>query len=144
MNDNKRVPVQTIKCDKAVVGVTKGKVLYLRKEGSTKQGGDFFKITNTIGEGGSCTCYEATLLGEKKNGRLKEFYPLDSVSGKAPFSLVRNEFNHIVSTEETKEAFTVARNDFVEPYHLLRNVMAENKKNADFTSFIPDFSIYYA
>lgn len=144
MNDNKRVSVQTIKCDKTVVGVTKGKVLYLRKEGSTKQGGDFFKITNTIGEGGSCACYEATLLGEKKNGRLKEFYPLDSVSGKAPFSLVRNEFNHIVSTEETKEAFNVARNDFVESYHLLRNVMAENKKNADFTSFIPDFSIYYA
>ena len=144
MNDNKRIPVQTIRCDKAVVGVTKGKVLYLRKEGSTKQGGDFFKITKDIGGGGSCECYEATLLGEKKNGRLKEFYPLDSIAGQATFSLVRNEFNHIVATEETKEAFRVARNDFVESYHLLRNVMAENKKNADFTSFIPDFSIYYA
>ena len=144
MNDNQRVPVQTIKCDKAVAGVTKGKVLYLRKEGSAKTGGDFFKITNTIGEGGSCVCYEATLLGEKKNGRLKEFYPLDSVSGRASFSLVRNEFNHVVSTEETKEAFKVTRHDFIESYHLLRNVMAENNKNAHFTSFIPDFSIYYA
>ena len=144
MNDNKRISVQTIKCDKAIVGVTKGKILYLRKEGSTKQGGDFFKITKDIGGGGSCECYEATLLGEKKNGRLKEFYPLDSIASKATFSLVRNEFNHIVATEETKEAFRVARNDFVESYHLLRNVMAENKKNADFTSFIPDFSIYYA
>ena len=144
MNDTNRIPVQTIKCDKTIVGITRGKVLYLRKEGSTKQGGDYFKITKTIGEGGSCACYEATLLGEKKNGRLKEFYPLDSVAGNAPFALVRNQLNHIVSTEETKEAFIAARNDFIESYHLLRNVMTENKKNADFTSFIPDYTIYYA
>ena len=144
MYEKKRIPIQTIKCDKAAAGVARGKVLYLRKEGSAKQGGDFFRISDFIGEGGSCVCYEATLVGEKKTGRLKEFYPLDSVSGGAPFSLMRSERNHIVASEDTRQAFLDARNEFVESYHLLRNVMAENRNNADFTSFIPDFSVYYA
>lgn len=144
MNGSQRSPVQPIKCDKAAAGANKGKFLYLRKEGPAKQGGDFFKIGRSIGEGGSCICYEATLVGEKKTGRLKEFYPLDGVSGNGPFSLVRNERNQVVATEETQEAFRAALDDFIHAYHLLREVMAANKRNADFTSFIPDFSIYYA
>ena len=144
MNDNKRTPIQSVKCDKATAGVTKGKVLYLRKAFSTKPGGDFFKITDTVDETAACVCYEATLIGEKKNGRLKEFYPIDCPSGNAPFSLVRTERNHVVATEETKEEFKSVRNDFTESYRMLRDIMAENKKNSDFTSFIPDFSVYYA
>ena len=143
MNENRRVPVRTVRCDQAAVGMPKGKVLYLKKDGPAGKGGDFFKIGNKVGEGGSCVCYEATLIGEKKTGRLKEFYPANGDPGEVMFSLVRDERNHIVPAEETRDAFKLARDEFVASYHLLRDIMAANKKNADFTSFIPDFSIYY-
>jgi len=141
---NNRSAIKSISCDKSIVGMARGKVLYLRREGSADRGGDYFKINGTIGEGGSCVCYEATLLGEKKTGRLKEFYPLESLNENSPFLLERSEKNHLIATEKTTESFLTARADFVKSYHLLREVMQKNKNNADFTSFIPDFSVYYA
>ena len=142
MNDS-RIPVRTVKCDKKVAGVTRGRVIYLRKDGFDGQGGEFFKITDSdegIPKGGSCICYNAVLIKEKKQGKLKEFYPLDE-----SLRLTRREEdNHIVPAEETKAAFKRARDSFVESYHLLRHVMAKHRKNAELTSFIPDFSIYYA
>ena len=144
MDETKRIPMQTITCSKTAAGISKGKVIYLRREGSDRRGGDHFKITSTVGEGGSCVCYEATLLNEKKTGRLKEFYPLYGSAENTPFSLVRTKRNHLVSAEDTKDAFLAARAEFVQSYHLLRDAMAKHSKNNEFTSFIPDFSIYYA
>ncbi len=142
--NNQRTPIKSISCDKNTIGFTRGKVVYLRKEGAIDKGGDYFKINRVVGEGGSCVCYDATLIGEKKTGRLKEFYPQECLKKEAAFLLQRDEQNHIVALEETKEAFLSARTEFVASYQLLRNVIEKNKNNSDFTSFIPDFSIYYA
>ena len=142
--NNQRTPIKSISCDKKTLGITRGRVICLRREGSSDKGGDFFKINGIVGEGGSCVCYDATLIGERKTGRLKEFYPQECLKKDAPFSLERDAQNHIIASEDTKAAFISARTDFVESYHLLRNVIEKNKNNSDFTSFIPDFSIYYA
>ncbi len=141
---NSRIPLKTVACDKNITGVSKGKVIYLRKEGSRAKGGEYFKINKTVGGGGSCVCYEATLLSENKTGRLKEYYPCPEANSDFKFELRRNSENQLVATEKTKDGFLSAREDFVHSYHLLREVMRANKNNADFTTFIPDFSIYYA
>ena len=141
--NNQRTLIKSIPCKKNPYGITRGRVIYLRREGSMDKGGDFFKINDVIGEGGSCVCYDATLLGEGKTGRLKEFYPIQSSHKDISFVLKRDERNNIVATNDTKEAFIDARTEFVESYHLLRKVMEKKKNNSDFTSFIPDFSIYY-
>lgn len=143
MND-KRTPIKSISCDKKHLGISRGKIIYLRKEGTDAQSGEYFKINSVIGEGGSCICYDATLIGEKKTGRLKEFYPLESLKKDSPFLLERNERNQIIAALHTQESFLAIRREFVESYHLLRDVMEKNKNNSDFISFIPDFSIYYA
>ena len=79
MSSTKRTPMQDIPCDKRVTGVAKGKILYLRRdgEGSPGKSCDCFLIRDDGHHGGSCVCYTATLLGEEKTGRLKEFYPMD-------------------------------------------------------------------
>lgn len=141
---NNRAPVRSIPCDKGALGITRGKVIFLRREGSHSKGGDFFKINKIIGEGGSCICYEVTLVGEGKTGRLKEFYPLECRGQGGVFSLSRSEKNHVIASPETKDAFVSACEEFVKPYHALRGVIEKNKGNSGFTSFIPDFSIYYA
>ena len=141
--NNQRIPVKSISCNKNTFGITRGKIIYLRREGSLDNGGDFFKINSVAGEGGSCVCYEATLIGEGKTGRLKEFYPLECSKMGMPFSLERDAQNHIVASEKTKEAFISARTEFVESYHNLRKVIEKNKNNSDFTNFISDFTIYY-
>ena len=140
---NKRTPIKSIPCDKKALGITRGKVIYLRREGS-KSGGEYFKINGIVGEGGSCVCYDATSMGEKKTGRLKEFYPTECIKSGESFMLERSEQNHIIATEETRSSFASALEEFTEAYHLLREVIEKNKNNSDFTSFIPDFSIYYA
>ena len=142
--NGQRTPIKSIVCDKKVLGTARGRVLYLRREGISEKSGDYFKINRVVGEGGSCVCYEATLIGEGKTGRLKEFYPLASAKKGAAFSLERNAYNHVVASSGTEEAFSAAREEFVESYHMLRQVMEKNKNNSDFTSFIPDFSVYYA
>ena len=126
---NQRTVIKTISCDKKTLGISRGKVIYLRREGAVEGGGDYFKINGVVGEGGSCVCYEATLMGEGKTGRLKEFYPRECLKKDAPFILERNTQNHIVATEETKEAFLSMRSDFIESYHLLRKVIEKNKNN---------------
>lgn len=141
MEKQQRTPIATIPCDKAVTGIARGRVLHLRREGSGNKGGDYFKILQTAGEGGSCVCYDATMLGERKTGRLKEFYPIAEVM---PYTLVRSEKNYVAATEESKANFALARDEFVESYHLLREIMEKKKKASDFCNFIPDFSIYYA
>ena len=83
-------------------------------------------------------------MGEKKTGRLKEFYPTECIKSGESFMLERSEQNHIIATEETRSSFASALEEFTEAYHLLREVIEKNKNNSDFTSFIPDFSIYYA
>ena len=138
---NNRAPVRSIPCDKSMLGITRGKVIFLRREGTHSKGGDFFKINKILGEGGSSICYEATLVGEGKTGRLKEFYP---ARRGGDISLLRSGENHVVASPETKDAFISVRDEFVKPYYALRSVIEKNKGNSGFTSFIPDFSIYYA
>ena len=137
--DKLRLPVKSVSCD----GVSEEKVLYLRKKSAQQKGGDCFKIHRVLGEGASCICYEATLVGENKTGRLKEFYPYEALQKNAPFLLERNETNHIVSTESCRENFMAARKEFVEPYQLLQDT-EKQKNDSDFTNFIPDFTIYEA
>ena len=142
--NNQRTFIKSISCDKNTLGVTRGKVICLRREGTSNRGVDYFKINGIVGQGGACVCYDATLMGEGKTGRLKEFYPTSCFKRGGCFALERDSQNHIIASEEISEDFALAKKEFVEAYHVLRGVMEKNKNNSDFTSFIPDFSIYYA
>ena len=82
---SERIPMGIIKSNKELTGVSRGKIIYLRREGA-KGSKDFFKINSVAGEGQSCVCYDATLIGEGKTGRLKEFYPYACVKENASFS----------------------------------------------------------
>lgn len=110
-------------------------MLYLRREGAGERC-DLFVVHKVLGDGGSTVCYEALLTDEKKLGRLKEFYP---VGASCPFSLARTAENHVVSTDKHL-AFAHAREEFLAPWRLLRDLM---QTHADLAGFIPDFSIYY-
>ena len=140
---SQRIPIKSIRTDKELTGASRGKIIFLRREGA-KSSKDFFKINSVIGEGQSCICYEATLIGEGKTGRLKEFYPAVSLGKNAPYMLTRTDKNYVVAAKTGKEVFVSERDEYIKSYHFLRSVMEKNKANADFTSFIPDFSIYYA
>lgn len=142
--NNQRAFIKSISCDKNVLGVSRGKVIGLRREGTSNRGVDYFKINSIVGQGGACVCYDATLMGEGKTGRLKEFYPTTCFKLGGSSLLERDEQNHIIAAEEISDDFALAKKEFVEAYHILRGVMEKNKNNSDFTSFIPDFSIYYA
>lgn len=109
-----------------------GTIMLSRNEdGSSPE--EYF-IKSVIGEGGSTVCYEAirTLKdGIVETGKLKEFYPVDSVAGKQAwyYSLERLSNGQLVAGTGTVRKFDEMCKDYLSAYKLLRKVMVDNPKN---------------
>ena len=107
-----------------------------------------YSITDIIGEGSSTVCYEATRIlkdGTKETGKLKEFYPIDSVFGneKWYYSLERLSNGQLVPGAGTVRKFGEMCEDYLSTYRLLKKVMADNPKNEILKGYIQYGEILY-
>ena len=100
----------------------KGTVLHLRRENSRHS--DDWTILNRIGEGGSSVCYTATT--GKKQGRLKEFNPIDR-------SVDAGSMNSFLAAYRTLEAVKAkdthyqVLNNYIPHYELLFSTDEEGR-----------------
>lgn len=105
-------------------------------------------VKSVIGEGGSTVCYEAAHIlkdGSEETGKLKEFYPVDSVSGKQAwyYSLERLPSGQLVPCAGTIRKFDDMCREYLSTYKLLRKVMADNPKNEVLKNYIQQGEILY-
>lgn len=123
-----------------------GTIMLSRNEdGSSPE--EYF-IKSVIGEGGSTVCYEATRTlkdGVVETGKLKEFYPVDSVVGNQAwyYSLERLPNGQLVPGTGTIRKFDEMCKDYLSTYKLLRKVMVDNPKNEILKSYIQHGEILY-
>ena len=123
-----------------------GTIMLSRNEdGSSPE--EYF-IKSVIGEGGSTVCYEATRTlkdGVVETGKLKEFYPVDSVVGNRAwyYSLERLPNGQLVPGAGTIRKFDEMCKDYLSTYKLLRKVMVDNPKNEILKSYIQHGEILY-
>lgn len=94
-----------------------------------------YHINKMISAGASAVCYEA-YHDNSGMGILKEFYPLEV------HSLVRDENGQLICrediTEENKK-YEQLLNDYLQPYQMMLDI----RSNAEISSFIPPFEIFY-
>ena len=105
-------------------------------------------IKSVIGEGGSSVCYEAARRlpdGGEETGKLKEFYPADSVSGDRTwyYSLERLPDGQLVPGEGTTKKFREMCEDYLGTYRLMKKVMADNPENEVLKNYIQHGEILY-
>lgn len=123
-----------------------GTIMLSRNEdGSSPE--EYF-IKSVIGEGGSTVCYEATRTlkgGIVETGKLKEFYPVDSVIGNQDwyYSLERLPNGQLIPGAGTIRKFDEMCKDYLSTYKLLRKVMVDNPKNEILKSYIQHGEILY-
>ena len=123
-----------------------GSIMLSRNEdGSSPE--EYF-IKSVIGEGGSTVCYEATRTlkdGIVETGKLKEFYPVDSVVGNQAwyYSLERLPNGQLVPGAGTVRKFDEMCQDYLSTYKLLRKVMVDNPKNEILKGYIQHGEILY-
>lgn len=123
-----------------------GSIMLSRNEdGSSPE--EYF-IKTVIGEGGSTVCYEATRTlknGIVETGKLKEFYPVDSVVGSHAwyYSLERLSNGQLVPGTGTVRKFDEMCQDYLSTYKLLRKVMVDNPKNEILKGYIQHGEILY-
>ena len=123
-----------------------GSIMLSRNEdGSAPE--EYF-IKSVIGEGGSSVCYEAVRIlkdSTVETGKLKEFYPVDSVVGNKAwyYSLERLPNGQLVPGAGTIRKFDEMCRDFLSTYRLLKKVMADNPKNEILKSYIQHGEILY-
>ena len=123
-----------------------GSIMLSRNEdGSSPE--EYF-IKSVIGEGGSTVCYEATRTlkdGIVETGKLKEFYPVDSVVGNQAwyYSLERLPNGQLVPGVGTVRKFDEMCKDYLSTYKLLRKVMVDNPKNEILKGYIQHGEILY-
>lgn len=123
-----------------------GSIMLSRNEdGSSPE--EYF-IKSVIGEGGSTVCYEATRTlkdGIVETGKLKEFYPVDSVVGNQAwyYSLERLPNGQLVPGAGTVRKFGEMCKDYLSTYKLLRKVMVDNPKNEILKGYIQHGEILY-
>jgi serine/threonine protein kinase len=77
-----------------------------------------WEIISLVGEGASAVCYFAR--SGKKQGRLKEFYPLSSIS------LIRDEKNQLVPSESDIEKFRKMCAEYENSFKILDKIRNEN------------------
>ena len=132
--------------EKSVRKCLTGSIMLSRNEdGSFPE--EYF-IKSVIGEGGSTICYEATRTlkdGIVETGKLKEFYPIDSVVGNKAwyYSLERLPNGQLVPGTGTVRKFDEMCKDYLSTYKLLRKVMVDNPKNEILKGYIQHGEILY-
>jgi len=123
-----------------------GTIMLSRNEdGSSPE--EYF-IKSVIGEGGSTVCYEATRTlkdGVVETGKLKEFYPVDSVVGNQAwyYSFERLPNGQLVPGAGTIRKFDEMCKDYLSTYKLFRKVKVDNSKNEILKSYIQHGEILY-
>lgn len=105
-------------------------------------------IKSVIGEGGSAVCYEATRIlkdGIIETGKLKEFYPVDSVIGNKAwyYSLERLSNGQLVPNAGTIRKFDDMCKEYIDSHKLLSKVMVDNPANEILKSYIQYGEILY-
>ena len=92
-----------------------------------------WEIISIVGEGASAVCYFAR--SGKKQGRLKEFYPLNLLS------LIRDEKNQLVPSESDIEKFREMCSEYENSFKILDEIRNEN--GLMLNNFIPVQEIFY-
>lgn len=123
-----------------------GSIMLSRNEDGSSP--EEYYVKSVIGEGGSTVCYEATRTlkdGIVETGKLKEFYPVDSVVGNQAwyYSLVRLPNGQLVPGVGTVRKFHEMCQDYLSTYKLLRKVMVDNPKNEILKGYIQHGEILY-
>ena len=123
-----------------------GSILLSRNEDGSAP--EEYHIKSVIGEGGSTVCYEAARTrkdGIVETGKLKEFYPVDSVVGNQAwyYSLERLANGQLVPGVGTVRKFGEMCQDYLSTYRLLRKVMADNPKNEILKGYIQHGEVLY-
>lgn len=123
-----------------------GSIMLSRNEDGSSQ--EEYFIRSVIGEGGSTVCYDATRTlkdGIVETGKLKEFYPVDSVVGNQAwyYSLERLPNGQLVPGAGTIRKFDEMCKDYLSTYKLLRKVMTDNPKNEILKGYIQHGEILY-
>ena len=116
--------------------------LSTRPDGSAP---DQYLIRSVINAGASTVCYEAVRERDGQTGKLKEFYPIDSVVGDQSYyySLERLENGQLVPRGGTKRYFSERCDEYIKTYRRLNSVIAENRQNQILKNFIQIGEILY-
>lgn len=104
-----------------------------------------FIIQSVIGEGGSSVCYDAIRVRDGLPGKLKEFYPVDAVSGSREwyYSLERCANGQLIPKGGTVRKFQEMCEDFLGTYAMLNKVMADNPQNQVLKNYIQNGEVLY-
>ncbi len=121
--------------------------IYLSRS-EDKSSSEVYYIKAIVGEGGSAVCYEAERKLENgivETGKLKEFYPMDSVTKNQSwyYSLKRLSNNQLVAQEGKTEKFREECEDYIHTYKLLKKVMADNPENEVLKNYIQHGEVLY-
>jgi len=104
-----------------------------------------FKIEEVIGEGGSTICYWAS-CGDKE-GRLKEFYPVDIILDQVSQFVVLERDQTTKQIVPKGSAMTAKykemRNDFIDAYVTLEGVKKGDEQNKVLNNYIPPYTLLY-
>lgn len=123
-----------------------GSIMLSRNEDGSSP--EEYLIKSVIGEGGSTVCYEAVRMlkdGTAETGKLKEFYPVDSVVGNHAwyYSLERLPNGQLVPGAGTVRKFDEMCKDYLSTYKLLKKVMVDNPVNEILKGYIQQGEILY-
>lgn len=132
--------------DDSVRNYLTGSIMLSRNEDGSSP--EEYCIKSVIGKGGSTVCYEATRKlsdGVIETGKLKEFYPMDSVVGNRAwyYSLERLPNGQLVPCAGTIRKFDDMCRDYLSTYKLLRKVMLDNPQNEILKGYIQHGEILY-
>lgn len=106
---------------------------------------EVYRILSVAGQGGSTVCYDAVREIDGQTGKLKEFYPVDSVIGvqKWFYSLDRLSNGQLVPSGGTVRKFDELCREYLKTYQLLIKVIADNPQNEILKNFIQIGDIRY-
>lgn len=107
-----------------------------------------YTIKSVVGAGGSSVCYEAARVlkdGTVETGKLKEFYPIDSIDGEliCGYLLERLPDGQLVASAGNIHQFEEMRREYIGTYRLLRQVIAEDPDNEILKNYIQCGEILY-
>ena len=108
-------------------------------------GSQEFIIQSVIGEGSSAVCYDAIRVRDGQPGKLKEFYPIDAVSGAREwfYSLERRADGNLIPKGGTIRKFDEMCEDYLSTYMTLNKVMADNPQNQVLKNYIQNGEFLY-
>ena len=104
-----------------------------------------FIVQSVIGAGGSSVCYDAIRVRDGLPGKLKEFYPIDAVTGSREwyYSLERCADGQLIPKGGTIRKFNEMCEDYLSTYATLNQVMVDNPQNQVLKNYIQNGEVLY-